>query len=175
MRQKRHLELEGAYNIRDLGGYPTVDGQTTRWGTVLRGDNMHRLPSESQAALIDYGVRTVIDLRKDYELEQMPNVFAGSSAVDYHHQDMLGDTGTIESAERPSSDEMWSSIAINYVHFLEERRPQVGETLATLAATGALPGIFHCAAGKDRTGLIAALLLGIAGVPANTIAEDYTL
>ncbi len=60
---KRHLRLEGTYNVRDIGGYRTTDGRHTRWRRLLRADSLHRLTPASQAALVDYGVRTVIDLR----------------------------------------------------------------------------------------------------------------
>jgi len=77
----RHLGLEGTYNLRDLGGYHTSDGRTTRWRTFFRSDSLRRLPLAAQATLLAYGVRTVIDLRRSDELHVAPNVFAGSSAV----------------------------------------------------------------------------------------------
>ena len=76
-----HLHIEGAYNVRDLGGYATSDGRRTRWGVFLRADSLHRLPLRSQAALIDYGIRTVIDLRRSREIQSDPNVFFASSDV----------------------------------------------------------------------------------------------
>ena len=75
MDPKRHLKIEGAYNTRDLGGYATRDGRHTRWGQLLRADSLHRLPVTSQQALLDYGLRTVLDLRKSDELQNLPNPF----------------------------------------------------------------------------------------------------
>ena len=85
MQPARHLDIDGAYNVRDLGGYPTRDGRRTRWKTFVRAASLHRLPPDSRATLIDYGIRTVIDLRMTRELEDAPNVFAGSSEVAYLH------------------------------------------------------------------------------------------
>src|SRR4030095_14489658 len=75
----RHLGLAGTYNLRDTGGYRTLDGRTTRWLTFLRSDSLHRVPPMAQTTLLNYGVRTVIDLRRSDELHVAPNVFASSS------------------------------------------------------------------------------------------------
>ena len=168
----RHLELEGAHNVRDLGGYRMQDGRQTRWKRFLRADNLHQLTSASQDALIEYGVRTVIDLRRTQETIDTPNVFADSSRVAYHHHNMIGDTPL---PGVPEEGEATRRIADTYCIFLDDCKDQTGEILATLAAPGALPALYHCASGKDRTGLISALILGLAGVPEETIAQDYGL
>ena len=175
MQPARHLDIDGAYNVRDLGGYPTLDGRRTRWKTFVRAASLHRLPPDSRAALIDYGIRTVIDLRRTHELLEAPNVFAGSSEVTYLHQNMIGDeplSGTKDSVE---TGEVSERILAIYGSWLDLRQPQIRRTLATLAQPGARPAMYHCAGGKDRTGVISALLLGIAGVPPDVIAEDYAL
>ena len=171
----RHLDLEGAYNVRELGGYRTSSGRTTRWKTFLRADSPHRLTGESQSALLDYGVRTVIDLRRDVELEERPNVFAGSPGVAYHQQDIAGEKPMWELAGDPAPEDRTDRRAWGYAMTLDHRRTPIRETLATLSEPGARPALFHCAGGTDRTGIIAALVLGIAGVPSETIVEDYTL
>ena len=170
----RHLDIDGAYNVRDLGGYPTSDGRQTRWKTFVRAASLHALQPASQSALIDYGIRTVIDLRKTWEAEEAPNVFEGSSRVTYHHQNMLGDGPEPEAAHIDTVGPA-NYIAASYSAWLDQRKPQIGGTLATLAEPEARPAIYHCAGGKDRTGIISALLLGIAGVPEDVIAEDYAL
>ncbi len=174
MQPARHLDIEGAYNVRDLGGYPTLNGRRTRWKTFIRAASLHRLPPGSRDDLIDYGIRTVIDLRRTHEVEEAPNVFAGSSQVTYHHQNMIGDeplAGTTSAASPVSAE----TIPAIYGSWLDLCQPEIRRTLATLAEPGARPAIYHCAGGKDRTGIISALLLGIAGVPAAVIAEDYAL
>ena len=175
MQPARHLDIDGAYNVRDLGGYPTKDGRSTRWKTFVRAASLHQLPPESQAALVDYGIRTVIDLRRTHEVEETPNVFAGSSQIDYLHQNLVGDEPLIGPGDSVESGETADRILASYGSWIDLRQPQILETLATLADPDARPAMYHCAGGKDRTGVISALLLSIAGVPANVIAEDYAL
>lgn len=173
-RPRRHLDLDGAYNIRDIGGYPTADGRQTRWRTFLRSDSLHRLPPSSQEALIDYGLRTVVDLRRNDELVQTPNVFADSSQVAYHHHDIIGDV-TPSVSDLVNSTVPADRIFVSYSAWLDGRHSRFRDALTALAGPEARPALYHCAGGKDRAGLITALLLGLAGVPAETIAEDYTL
>jgi protein-tyrosine phosphatase len=164
----RHLNLEGTYNLRDMGGYPTLDGHAVRWRTFFRSDSLHRLPPVAQTTLIGYGVRTVLDLRRSDEVQVAPNVFAGSPDVAYHHVSLLMDTPPIRrQAPQPLTD--------TYRVILDQRQEQLRQALATLAAPGGLPAVVHCTAGKDRTGLIVALVLGLAGVSAATIVADYAL
>lgn len=164
----RHLGLEGTYNLRDLGGYGTLDGRTTLWRTFFRSDSLHRLSPAAQTALLDYGVRTVIDLRRSDELHVAPNVFAGASAVTYHQVSLLLDAPPPRGT-RPRP------LVETYRLILDERQEQLRQALATLAAPGGLPALMHCTAGKDRTGLVVALVLGLLGVPTATIVADYAL
>ena len=174
MEPTRRLELEGAYNVRDIGGYETVDGHRTRWKTFLRSDGMHRLTAGDQETLLGYGLKTVVDLRRTDEVEEKPNVFEGSARVAYVRHNLGGDEQA--SAPEPAEDlDTVHKTARNYSRNLDSRQEQYRETLATLATPGALPAIFHCTAGKDRTGMIAALILGNAAVPTETIVEDYAL
>ena len=173
---RRHLDLEGAYNIRDIGGYVTSDGRSIRWRTMLRGDSLHRLPPVSEMALIEHGVRTVIDLRTTAELQSAPDVFVNSSSVRYIHRNILGDVkGSEDSNLQRSIGDAERRLKEIYITALDHRRPMIVDTLGTLAEPNTLPALFHCFAGKDRTGLIAALLLGLVGVPAEVIAEDYAM
>ena len=172
MEPTRRLELEGAYNVRDIGGYETVDGRRTRWKTFLRSDGMHRLSAGEQATLLGYGLKTVVDLRRTDEVVEKPNVFESSHRVAYVRHNLSGDDQA--SAPEPAEDlDTAHKTARNYSRNLDSRQAQYRETLATLASPGALPAIFHCTAGKDRTGRIAALILGNAGVHDETIVEDY--
>jgi protein-tyrosine phosphatase len=171
----RHLDIDGAYNVRDLGGYPAMNGRRTRWKIFLRAASLHRLPRESQDALIEYGVRTVIDLRRSHELEEQPNVFAGSSRVAYIHQNLIGDAPLAGTDDTVETGEAAERIVGSYSSWIDLRQPQLRLTLTTLADPASRPALYHCAGGKDRTGVISALLLGLAGVPADVIAEDYAL
>ena len=171
----RHLDLEGVYNLRDLGGYPTPSGRQTRWKMFLRCGSMHRMTLKSQTALIDHGVRTIIDLRTTQETQEQPNVFAQSSAVTYQHYNMIGDEPLDESSVTAASGEIAEQILNSYRTFLDQRKRQIGQILVTLSSPDTCPVVFHCAGGKDRTGIISALLLEIAGVPRHLIAQDYGL
>jgi protein-tyrosine phosphatase len=166
----RILLLEGSSNIRDMGGYTTRDGKITRWKTILRSASMDRLTAEAQQGLLDYGVRHIIDLRDVSETESTPNVFAGSNAVRYCNTPVIGVEAVNKSFEGISTlDEM-------YIIILEQCRGQIKGVLEIIAEQ--LPNgtvLFHCWAGKDRTGIIAALLLALVGVPPETIAADYAM
>lgn len=163
----RHLNLEGTYNVRDIGGYTTHSGRRTRWHTVFRADSLHRLSPAGQRTLLGHGVRTVVDLRRTHEAQAAVNVLATSPEVHYRQVSLLAETRTLGHPPPPMPD--------LYRAMLDERQAQMGEALRTLAAPGGLPAVVHCTAGKDRTGLIVALLLGLVGVPAATIAADYAL
>jgi protein-tyrosine phosphatase len=165
---QRHLLLDGTYNVRDIGGYRTRDGRLTRWHTLFRADSLHRLAPAAQAILLDYGVRLVLDLRRSDELQAAPNVFTTSTSVYYRHLSLLADAPPVVNGNP-------QALVETYRHILDNRQAQVYQTLAALATPGNLPAMVHCSAGKDRTGVIIALALGLAGVPAETIVEDYAL
>ena len=174
---RRHLEIEGTHNVRDLGGYETQDGRLTQWRRFLRADSLFDLPVASQQMLLDLDLRTVVDLRRGSELETAPSVFADSTELAYHHLDMIGEdplepfpAAAIEGADRYAQ-----RTAGSYWLWLDRRQSSVRQILSVLAAPDALPALFNCAAGKDRTGCTAALLLGLAGVPDEVIAADYAL
>jgi len=170
--QQRHFKIDGAYNVRELGGYRTTTGDVTHWGRFLRADLLGDIPAESVAALTEYGIRTAIDLRVNDELLQKPSVLARSPGIEYFHHNLLGDD---ELPEVVRKYETAREMADGYAWMLDERQPQIRDSLSTLAAPGALPAVFFCAGGTDRTGIVAALLLGLAGVPHETIAQDYHL
>ena len=169
---RRHLAIEGAHNVRDLGGYETRDGRQTRFGRFLRSDGLHELTAAGRAKLLEMGLKTVVDLRRGSELATAPSVFAGSTDVAYHHLDMIGE-GALEEAQplRESVERM----AHMYCLWLDRRQEPVGRILSALAAADAVPALFNCAAGKDRTGVTSALLLSVAGVDDDVVAADYTL
>ncbi len=161
---QRHLPLDGTRNVRDIGGYPAAGGRRTRWRTLLRSDELVSLPGHARRALEDLGVRQVIDLRWPEELVRAPNVFHGSSTVRYRHVPLLEDDPTPHAG-----------LAGMYRHVLDERAPQLAEVFRALLPDDGLPAVVGCAAGKDRTGVVVALLLDVAGVPHDVIVEDYAL
>ncbi len=159
----RHLPLDGTRNVRDVGGYPASSGRRTRWRTLLRSDELTRLPAHARHQLEAIGLRQVIDLRWPEELERAPNVFLGSGSVRYHSIPLLKDDPTPHAG-----------LAGMYRHVFDRRGPQLAMVVRALLDDG-LPAIIGCAAGKDRTGVTIALLLDLAGVPVEAIVEDYAL
>jgi protein-tyrosine phosphatase len=165
---QRHLSIEGTYNIRDIGGYATQGGRMTRWRTLFRADSLHRLSPQAQMALLDHHLQTVVDLRHPDELQAAPNVFAQATEVCYQNLSLLVDNPLCtHGASLP--------LAAIYRQILDESQEQLRTVLATLAKPGSLPAVVHCTAGKDRTGIVIALTLGLAGVPTATIVADYAL
>ena len=176
MSDSRWLDVPGAYNVRDLGGYLTTDGKTTRWRAFLRADSLHNLSESTKSALIEYGVRTVIDLRRTNETVDTPNALADMDDIQYFHLNMIGDTNPPGYIAPPPDEWTTPELTSNiYRVLLDQRQDVISETLVTLAESKGHTAIYHCAAGTDRTGIISALLLGLAGVPADTIAKDYAL
>jgi protein-tyrosine phosphatase len=163
---QRVLQVEGAYNVRDLGGYATKDGRTTQWGVYYRADGMHRLSDESRHALVNMGVGKVIDLRHLAEIEAKRNVFTDDDRVDYHHISLINPVSLASKQIRCLGD--------LYVGMLEGSQAELRRVFALLAESGGAD-LFHCSAGKDRTGVVSVLLLELAGVPHETIKEDFSL
>jgi protein-tyrosine phosphatase len=165
----RRLDWEGVVNARDLGGYPAAGGRETRWGAVVRSDSLSELSAAGQGALAGYGVRTIIDLRLADEIARHPNPFAtpGDHGVGYTN------VSVIDPAAGFPPDT--STLAESYLWMLDRFRGFVAQVMAAVAGAPEGGVLIHCAAGKDRTGLISALLLAVAGVPAETIAADYAL
>lgn len=165
----RRLDWEGCVNARDLGGYGTADRGETRWGAVVRSDSPAALTGAGRAALAEYGVRAIVDLRLPAELADYPNPFAdpGDHGIAYVNVSII-DPG----AGFPPDT---ITLAENYLWSLERFRGLVADAVTAVARAPEGAVLVHCAAGKDRTGLISALLLGLAGVPAETIAADYAM
>lgn len=159
----RHLPLDGTRNVRDVGGYPTADGRRTRWRTLLRSDELTRIPRHVRLELEEeLGLRQVIDLRWPEELVRSPNVFAGSSRVRYTSIPLLKDDPTPHAG-----------LAGMYLHVFDARAPQLADVARALLMDDGLPAIIGCAAGKDRTGVTIALMLDLVGVATDTIVDDY--
>jgi protein-tyrosine phosphatase len=170
----RHIAVERAFNIRDIGGYPTRDGQVTQWKRFLRADGLHALHDADRQVLLDYGVRLVVDLRLPIELKSAPNVFSHSELVQYRHLPLVDEAALKRIEQVPVQEGTHVRVNKGYRSWLDLCQPLVRNILVSLLdnETGAV--LYHCTAGKDRTGLVTALLLGLAGVP-DLIAADYAL
>ena len=170
---ERLVALEAVHNFRDLGGYDTADGRSTRWRTLFRADGLYRLTPADVAALEPLGLRTVIDLRSAPELDERGRFPVEAYPVVYHHLPIVDATWADTDPADYERDEDFLIWA--YQEMLAMGAPRFAKAFDALAAPGALPAVFHCAAGKDRTGLLAALLLGSLGVAHDDIVTDYTL
>jgi len=168
---RRRLDFPQLLNARDLGGCPTVDGGQTRWRSLLRADDLAQLDEAGLRALERYGVETVIDLRWPEEAERLPNPVPRSlPQVRYRQLSLL--TPTEEQWRLRAEDatkELWNCVV------LERVQEELCEVLRAIAGAPPGPLLFHCFAGKDRTGLIAALLLALADVVPAAIARDYAV
>ena len=166
----RRLAWDGCANARDLGGYPTTgDGQKTRWGAVVRSDSLAALTPAGRDALVAYGVRAVVDLRLPAEIAEHPNPFAepGDHGIAYRNVSIVDPAAGFPPGTM--------TLAENYLWSLDRFRALVATAMAAIANAPEGGVLIHCAAGKDRTGLISALLLAVAGVPDQTVAADYAL
>ena len=168
---ERRIQLEGAFNFRDLGGYPAADGRRVAWRRLFRADGLARLTDGDLARLDDLGIATVVDLRTPMELERAPTP-AVPSSPDVHHLPMFD----VLPDEEELPDWVDARFLIGrYSQMLDDGRNAVAEAIRVLASPGAVPAVFHCTAGKDRTGILAAVVLGLLGVPDESIVADYEL
>jgi protein-tyrosine phosphatase len=165
---QRVIELEGCLNFRDLGGYPTVDGRTVRWRQLFRSDALHLLSAADIARVRDeLRIGDVIDLRSSAEIRSDGRGPLGSEPIRFHHLPLFdGDT------RRGGEESAAYTLADRYVLLAEFAKDAIARVLTTLAETDA-PAVYHCAAGKDRTGVISAVLLGVLGVKDEIIVADY--
>ena len=164
---ERRIAVEGCHNFRDLGGYPVAGGGRLRWRTLFRADGLHALTPSGVATLRDeIRLGEIIDLRTHRELEKDGRGPLAEEPIRFHHLPLFG-----RARERttPPPDLRLGEL---YFTMLESASEALAQVLGVLARTDA-PAVFHCAAGKDRTGVVSALLLGLLGVPDEVIVSDY--
>lgn len=170
----RALDWQGCLNVRDLGGVPLEGGGETRYGVLVRSDSIRRLTDEGWRSFAEHGIRRVVDLRWHEELAEDPPRDLGVEVV---HVSLLGDFDPDVDANMHAFIAAGDTAGFrvdSYTRWLATYRDEFAETLAAIAdATGAV--VFHCRSGKDRTGLIAALLLRLAGASIDEVAADYAL
>jgi len=165
----RRLDFPSLLNARDLGGCPTLDGGRTRVRSLVRADDLAQLSAAGLRILEDFGLETVIDLRWPEEAARYPSPIPDAlPQVRYRRLPLLGaseDEWLLRGGD--TTKERWKCAV------LERVRPELRMVLGAIAAASPGPLLFHCVAGKDRTGLIAALLLALADVVPEAIAHDY--
>jgi protein-tyrosine phosphatase len=173
----RSIAFEACFNFRDLGGYAAQDGRTVRYGRLFRADALHRLTEADGGAFRALRLRTVIDLRSNAEISDFGRLRDELAAELAWHQmpvmeEVLLRPREIEeiSAAAPVIDEPGES----YARMIGDGAV-VARVFNLLGAEGSLPAVFHCTAGKDRTGIMAAMTLDLLGVSDDVIAADYVL
>jgi protein-tyrosine phosphatase len=174
----RDLVWDGCLNVRDLGGLPTEESGETRFGSVIRADSVRQLSEAGWAAAVAYGARTAIDLRSDHERGDDPPhelpieiahvPFMKASAREWEQIEV-----EIEAAA--AVPELATATRDVYLIFLEHFRQRVAAAIAAVARAPDGGVVVHCVGGKDRTGLLSAFLLHLAGVAREDIAADYAL
>jgi len=158
---RRRIELTGLFNLRDVGGYPVEGGGSVRWRRLFRSDALHQLDPAGVAAVTGLGLRTVVDLRTQPEVDLGPSPVSGRvTHISLLPGDLLG---------------LPLDLAALYRYFVDECGEQIAAAIAELTGDDAMPALVHCTAGKDRTGVVVALVLAVLGVPDDIIAADYAV
>ena len=173
------VALEGSQNFRDLGGYPAADSRRVRWNRLFRADALSTLTAADVAHLEAIGLRSVCDFRGADEVSEEPGAFADHPAIGYRNL-AIGENASpaewrarFESGDFGDLDEAF--LARSYRAMLDTRADVFAAALRGFLAADALPAVFHCTAGKDRTGVMAALVLELLGVPRAHVVADYAL
>jgi len=174
--QTRDLVWDGCINVRDLGGLPTEDGGRTRHGSVIRADSVGLLSREGWEAVAEAGVTRIVDLRQEFEAVDDPPRELEIDVVDVPIFEDLGDDdwATVESISTSAPTHAESQRLV-YLYFLERARQRFVAAVAAVSETPNGAVVVHCHGGKDRTGIVVALLLRLAGVAIDEIATDYAL
>jgi protein-tyrosine phosphatase len=171
---RRLIGLDAVHNFRDLGGYPTAGGRSTKWRTLFRSDGLYRLRgADDMSRVMQLGLKSVIDLRTEREQREQGIFPTDDIEVTFHHLSIVDVTWS--DTETPEFDDEVEFLVWGYRDMLEIGSSRFADAMHVLAQTNSLPAVFHCAAGKDRTGVLAALLLSSLGVDDAHICADYGL
>jgi protein tyrosine/serine phosphatase len=171
----RDLAWEGCFNARDVGGYPTADGRRVRWGALLRSDLICRLTARGREQLLDAGVSAIVDLRSEHELAAEPGPYATNTAhgsMPLYLNTPLLDYDDQETMARLAATRTFGE---DYCVMVDGFRRRFAAAVAAIANAPEGGVLVHCHAGKDRTGIVVALVLSLIGVPKETIVEDYAV
>jgi protein-tyrosine phosphatase len=173
----RRIDLEGPANFRDLGGYENRDGRSVRLGQVYRSDSISYMTDFDVRHCVDeLGIHTVIDLRAGHEVHQFSHGPLEAAGVRFVHRPVVDETRREHIVRDPGAPppELMSPAAI-YLMMLERFADRLADVVRIIADPAKHPVVFHCAAGKDRTGIVAALVLGLLGVDDESIVDDYVV
>lgn len=164
------LPLKNTYNVRDLGGYSCFDGKITNSNTFLRGDSPSRMDSSDIDFLLEYGLTNVVDLRSEREIMNHPNPLAVIKDVSYTNIRLM--TGDVADVSQMETVDPKRFIPEFYLGLLKNSQSSIYDIFSLFGEQKGCT-LFHCAAGKDRTGVVAMLLLSLAGVSRSDIVANY--
>ena len=172
---ERQLPMSGGFNMRDLGGYRTSDGRHVKWGRIIRSDDLHSLTDEDLVYLASIPVKTVADFRSLQEVRAMPDKLSPQGMTYVGLPITPGSLDDLQSYIAMTPEEVEAKMEWMNVYFAtsDEGRERYRELFRLLQETDDAAILFHCSAGKDRTGMGAALILYALGVPEQTVMEDY--
>ena len=169
----RIIEFEACFNFRDLGGYQTTDGRSVRWGRLFRADALHRLTDDDLTKFHALGLRTVIDLRSTKEIDDFGSLRVRGDQIEFHRIPMIDVVDLRAVRARQTSEQLEDPVVVYQRIF--GTGLAVVRALEVVSGPDRLPALFHCTAGKDRTGILAAMILDLLGVPDEVIIADYQL
>ncbi|MFI6297911.1 tyrosine-protein phosphatase [Nonomuraea sp. NPDC050790] len=168
----RHIEFANIHNFRDVGGYVAHDGRSVRWQRLYRADSLSWLAGPDLDTFRALKVRTVIDLRHPSEVERRGRV-PEAEGLRYHNLPVEGRKWDLDTFDPSTGVERF--LADRYLEVSEDGVPLLRSAIETIADADNAPVVIHCAAGKDRTGILIALVLSLAGVSPTDIVADYAL
>lgn len=172
MNYSRRIIADTLVNMRDLGGYPIAGGNSTAFGFLVRSEALTGLSSKDKKAIRDYGINTVIDLRSLRETDKRPSDYLGNKKIKYYNIPLLD--AFLKALDMYSEGDTGVKVGNLYKEVLFSNKTQISRIMKVISqAEGTV--CFHCTAGRDRTGIVAALLLKLAGTPNEDIAADYQL
>jgi len=170
-----HLPMEGGYNFRDLGGIRTENGKYIKWGKILRSDDLHNLTEADLNYLSSIPLISIVDFRSEQEMQMAPDKVPASAAKDYAYSINPGNLMAALDMENASTASMDTAMMQMNVLMVTDTASidQYRKFFELLQNENDVPLMFHCSAGKDRTGMGAALVLFALGVDEKTIMDNY--
>lgn len=170
-REQRKIHIDGLLNTRDLGGYETQSSTYTRMGRFIRSGNLADVSNEITNQLVDHGVDVVIDLRSDLEVSKQESVLINDENIIYYHIPLDQKVDQILDIE---DIDHFSKLSLFYIYLLEHNKKQINKLFNLFNEHKYQKIVFHCLAGKDKTGIISGLLLDLAGCHEYDVVKDYS-
>lgn len=173
MDDERIVPFSGVFNFRDLGGYPTDDGRTTRWGRLYRSDALHHITPDDLEHFRNLGVASIVDLRNPDEVARTGRGLLAREPIHFVNASVLPTTRIEERADGPTTGADY--LVERYLHYLDVGGEAFARAIQEMATRDNYPMVFNCFFGKDRTGVLASIVLRCVGVRRQAIIDDYAI